>query len=73
MQPTMSQALKKNFLGNSPGWYEKSIILFLLINPLALWAFGPFVTGWMLIAEFIFHFSDGTQMLPSPTRWTAGY
>lgn len=64
MQPTMSQAFKKNFLGNSPDWYEKSIIAFLLINPLALWALGPFVTGWLLIAEFIFTLAMALKCYP---------
>jgi NhaB family Na+:H+ antiporter len=64
MQPTLSQALKKNFLGNSPDWYEKSIIAFLVINPLALIAFGPFVTGWLLIAEFIFTLAMALKCYP---------
>ena len=41
MQPTLAQALKKNFLGNSPDWYEKSIIAFLIINPIALYPSAP--------------------------------
>ena len=64
MQPTMYQAFQKNFLGNSPGWYEKAIIAFLLINPIALWAFGPFVTGWMLIAEFILTLAMALKCYP---------
>ena len=64
MQPTLSQALKKNFLGNSPDWYEKSIIAFLLLNPLALYLFGPFVTGWILIAEFILTLAMALKCYP---------
>jgi NhaB family Na+:H+ antiporter len=64
MQPTMYQAFQKNFLGNSPGWYEKAIIAFLIINPFALWAFGPFVTGWMLIAEFILTLAMALKCYP---------
>ena len=43
MTPTMSHAFKKNFLGNSPGWYESAIIAFLVFNPLILYVFGPFI------------------------------
>jgi len=64
MQPTLAQALKKNFLGNSPDWYEKSIIAFLILNPLVLMAFGPFVTGWLLIGEFIFTLAMALKCYP---------
>ncbi|MDG1820018.1 MAG: sodium/proton antiporter NhaB [Porticoccaceae bacterium] len=64
MQPTLAQALKKNFLGNSPDWYEKSIIAFLLINPLVLMAFGPFITGWVLIGQFIFTLAMALKCYP---------
>ena len=64
MQPSLTQALKKNFLGNSPDWYEKSIIAFLIINPIALWTLGPFITGWMLIAQFIFTLAMALKCYP---------
>ena len=64
MQPTLAQALKKNFLGNSPDWYEKSIIAFLILNPLVLMAFGPFITGWVLIGEFIFTLAMALKCYP---------
>lgn len=64
MQPTLIQALKKNFLGNSPDWYEKSIIAFLLLNPLILMAFGPFITGWVLIGQFIFTLAMALKCYP---------
>ena len=64
MQPTLPQALKKNFLGNSPDWYQKAIIAFLILNPLALWAFGPFVTCWLIIGEFIFTLAMALKCYP---------
>ncbi|MBT4832519.1 MAG: sodium/proton antiporter NhaB [Porticoccaceae bacterium] len=64
MTPTLTQAFKKNFLGNSPGWYEAAIIAFLLINPICLYLFGPFVTGWMLIGEFIFTLAMALKCYP---------
>ncbi|MBR9805479.1 sodium/proton antiporter NhaB [bacterium] len=55
MQPTtLTQAFARNFLGHSPNWYKATIIFFLLINPILLHTVGPFVTGWVLILEFIF-------------------
>ena len=33
MTTDSSPGVKKNFLGNSPDWYEKSIIAFLAIKP----------------------------------------
>ena len=64
MTPTLSQAFKKNFLGNSPGWYEAAIIAFLILNPIMLYIFGPFVTGWALIAEFIFTLAMALKCYP---------
>ena len=64
MTPTLPQAFKKNFLGNSPGWYEAAIIAFLVLNPICLYLFGPFVTGWMLIGEFIFTLAMALKCYP---------
>ena len=51
---TMSQAFAFNFLGNAPDWYKASIVGFLLLNALLAATLGGVVTGWALIAEFIF-------------------
>ncbi|MDE2091272.1 MAG: sodium/proton antiporter NhaB [Gammaproteobacteria bacterium] len=45
---------QKLFLGAAPGWYKFCIIAFLVLNPLLLVVAGPFVAGWLLVAEFIF-------------------
>lgn len=49
-------AFGKNFLGESPNWYKKTIIGFLLVNPLLLFIpeYGPTIAGWVLVLEFIF-------------------
>jgi len=49
MQGSVFHSLSSNFLGQSSGWYKKTIIAFLLINPLLLYTVGPFVSGWILI------------------------
>lgn len=46
-------ALHRNFLGHSPGWYKLAVAACLLLNPLALYALGPMVVGWLVVAEFI--------------------
>lgn len=64
MQDTLATAFWKNFLGHSPVWYKQTIVAFLLINPLALWLLGPFVTGWILIGEFIFTLALALRCYP---------
>ena len=63
-QKTISCALAKNFLGNSPDWYKKTIIGFLLLNPIVLYTVGPFVAGWLLIIEFIFCLAMALKCYP---------
>ncbi len=58
------QSFKINFLGHSPAWYEISIIAFLVINPILLLIAGPFVTGWVLIAQFIFTLAMALKCYP---------
>ena len=38
--PTIAGALIANFLGNSPIWYKRTILAFLVLNPL-LFAVNP--------------------------------
>ena len=64
MTETAVQALWKNFLGPSPTWYKQTIIAFLVLNPLVLITAGPFVTGWLLIGEFIFTLALALRCYP---------
>ncbi|UTW04838.1 sodium/proton antiporter NhaB [Amphritea atlantica] len=61
---TTTQALIKNFLGNSPIWYKQAIVLFLILNPILLYTVGPVITGWMLIFEFIFTLALALKCYP---------
>jgi NhaB family Na+:H+ antiporter len=54
----------RNFLGQSPRWYKQTIALFLLLNPMLLMLLGPFVTGWVLIGEFIFTLAMALKCYP---------
>jgi NhaB family Na+:H+ antiporter len=64
MNDTMTHALWKNFLGASPNWYKQTIVAFILLNPIFLAIFGPFVTGWILIGEFIFTLALALRCYP---------
>ncbi|GAA5316587.1 MAG: Na(+)/H(+) antiporter NhaB [Candidatus Pelagadaptatus aseana] len=64
MDQSYGSAFTKNFLGPAPGWYKKAILAFLVINPILLYTVGPFVTGWVLIAEFIFTLAMALKCYP---------
>jgi len=64
MQQSLPSAFVDNFLGNSPVWYKWTIIGFLVANPFLLMVFGPFVTGWILILEFIFTLAMALKCYP---------
>ena len=64
MSEAMLPALAHNFLGQAPGWYKRTIIAFLLLNPLAMWLLGPYMTGWLLIIEFIFTLAMALKCYP---------
>jgi len=66
MTSTLAGAFARNFLGNAPQWYKLTIISFLVINPIALFTVGPFLTGWLLIAEFIFTLAMALKCYPLP-------
>ncbi len=64
MERPLPFAFSRNFLGAAPNWYKKTIVAFLLVNPLLLMIFGPFITGWILIAEFIFTLALALKCYP---------
>jgi NhaB family Na+:H+ antiporter len=59
-------AFKRNFLGNAPNWYKTTILAFLLINPILMLTVGKYVTGWVLIVEFIFTLAMALKCYPLP-------
>ena len=66
----MIDNLYKMFLGDSPAWYKNTIIAFLIINPIALFALnfagmnGMFIVGWMILLEFIFTLALALKCYP---------
>ena len=61
--PTIAGALIANFLGNSPIWYKRTILAFLVLNPL-LFAVNPYLAGWALVLEFIFTLAMALKCYP---------
>ena len=65
MAQTMTDALRQNFLGNSPTWYKFTILGFLLLNPiLVLVLERPFLAGWVLVLQFIFTLAMALKCYP---------
>ncbi len=54
----------QRFLGHSPDWYKQTIIACLLLNPVLLLVAGPFITGWVIIGQFIFTLAMALKCYP---------
>jgi NhaB family Na+:H+ antiporter len=63
---SLGLAYTKNFLGEAPKWYKYTILAFLVLNPILLFVAGPFVTGWVIIIEFIFTLAMALKCYPLP-------
>lgn len=63
MQTSLTMAVYNNFLGHAPDWYKKTIIAFLIINPF-LFMIDPYISGWVLIVEFIFTLAMALKCYP---------
>ncbi|MEJ2678110.1 MAG: sodium/proton antiporter, partial [Gemmatimonadota bacterium] len=53
MHSTYADAFAGNFLGRSPAWYKRTILVFLVANPLIFLLGGShagFLAGWALVA-----------------------
>lgn len=64
MTSTLPAALLRNFLGSAPRSYKLAIVAFLVLNPVLLAVAGPFVTGWVLVLEFIFTLAMALRCYP---------
>lgn len=60
----MIQAFWQNFLGHAPVWYKKIILACLIFNPLLLLVAGAYITGWVLVLEFIFTLGMALRCYP---------
>lgn len=59
-------AYPRNFLGDAPVWYKSAIFAFLVINPILLFTAGSFITGWIIVIEFIFTLAMALKCYPLP-------
>jgi len=57
-------AIWDNFLGQSPDWYKKIILAFLLINPLVFFLLSNTLAGWLIVLEFIFTLAMALKCYP---------
>jgi NhaB family Na+:H+ antiporter len=64
MNQSLAQAFLANFLGSAPDWYKKTIIAFLVLNPVLLYTMGPFISGWVIVIEFIFTLAMALKCYP---------
>ena len=64
MPQTLTRSIMDNFLGQAAHWYKMTIIMFLVANPFLLIVLGPFITGWILVAEFIFCLAMALKCYP---------
>ncbi|MEO8444927.1 MAG: sodium/proton antiporter NhaB [Gammaproteobacteria bacterium] len=64
MRESLGRALAGNFLGHSPDWYKLTVLGFLLLNPILVLTTGPFVAGWVIVAEFIFVLAMALKCYP---------
>ena len=60
----IARQIAGNFLGGAATWYKQTIVLFLLVNPLLMVVAGPYVTGWVVLAEFIFCLAMALKCYP---------
>ncbi|HAS87773.1 MAG TPA: sodium/proton antiporter, partial [Desulfovibrio sp.] len=66
MTQPLAKTFVNTFLGHAPMWYKLAILAFLIINPIIMATAGPFVAGWVLIAEFIFTLTMALKCYPLP-------
>ncbi len=62
----IGQAFSANFLGHAPDWYKITILAFLVLNPILMFTVGKYITGWVLIVEFIFTLAMALKCYPLP-------
>ncbi len=60
---SLLRAFAERFLGNAPEWYKRTILGFLVLNPI-VFAIDPFIAAWMLVIEFIFTLAMALRCYP---------
>ena len=60
----LSNPYGRNFLGHAPEWYKITILGFLIANPILFHTVGAYVSGWILVIEFIFTLAMALRCYP---------
>ncbi len=60
----VSEAVFENFLDGTAWWYKLSIILFLILNPILMVLYGNMISGWFVIAQFIYMLAMSLKAYP---------
>lgn len=58
------KSMFKYFLGQSPRWFKMTMIIFIIFNVISINIFGPIITAWIFIAEFIFTLAMALKCYP---------
>lgn len=56
--------LGDSFLGHTPRWYKRLIVLFLCLNVAVFFSLGALPTGWLILGEFIFTLAMALKCFP---------
>lgn len=64
MPRTLAASVLQNFLGNASDWYKLTIVGFLIVNPILAVTVGEFITGWVIVLEFIFCLAMALKCYP---------
>ena len=64
MSTSVFSAYSHNFLGNSPTWYKQTIVGCLILNAVLYLTVHPFISGWVLLVEFIFTLAMALRCYP---------
>lgn len=54
----------KYFLGSSPRWFKLTMVGCLIFNIFSFFVFGPMITAWIFIGEFIFTLAMALKCYP---------
>jgi len=55
------------FLGHTPVWYKKAVLICLVLNVIAYFTLGPLLTSWLMLAEFIATLAMALKCFPLQT------
>ena len=56
--------LSESFMGHTPRWYKQAVAISLLLNVAVFLTLGTLVTGWLILAEFIFTLAMALKCFP---------